>query len=272
MNMKFRKLVASEVEVRIGNVGKTGNGVSLLLYKDARVDQKLLDEVVGPMNWQKGYRRDEKGRLFCAVSVWDDEKKAWVSKEDVGIESYAESEKGEVSDAFKRSCFCWGIGRELYSAPFLWVSNSDCNISPKGNGYTCNDSFECTALEYDNAGNIVYVEILNRKTKKTLKFGTKPKAKTRTKKAEASSKTTEVPEETEAPKTSEAPEEEGNLDLSNDEDPASHKLVYNCSRTGMTLQEIFDKEGDKFLRGILTYARPDMEEDIPFVKKFLGVA
>lgn len=102
--MEFRKLRADEVTCRVSQVKP--NGVVLLLYKDARVDMNVLDETVGPMNWQKAYSRDNAN---CTVSIWDDEKKQWISKEDTGTESRTEAEKGLASDAFKRACFNWGI-------------------------------------------------------------------------------------------------------------------------------------------------------------------
>ncbi|MBR6271376.1 MAG: hypothetical protein IKR26_04410 [Lachnospiraceae bacterium] len=122
--VEARALRADEVEVRIGTAKKDGTGVSLLLYKDARCDMNMLDEIVGPGNWQKSYEMigDE---LYCTVSIWDDDKKTWVSKTDVGTESYTEAVKGRASDAFKRACVNWfGIGRELYTAPFIWISGA----------------------------------------------------------------------------------------------------------------------------------------------------
>lgn len=115
--MMFRDLRADEVECRIGTV-KEGKGVSLLLYKTARVDMDVLDETVGPLNWQKSYCRDNAN---CIVSIWDESKGQWISKEDTGTESNTEKEKGLASDSFKRACFNFGIGRELYSAPFIWI-------------------------------------------------------------------------------------------------------------------------------------------------------
>jgi hypothetical protein len=114
--LKFRPLRAREVDVRIGSM--KGNGASLLLYKDARVDMAVLDETVGPFNWQCAYSRDNAN---CTVSIWDAEKNQWIAKEDVGVPSNAEAEKGLASDSFKRACFKWGIGRELYETPFIWV-------------------------------------------------------------------------------------------------------------------------------------------------------
>ena len=128
MNLVFRNLRADEVELRAQTI--KGNGLSLLIYKDARADMNLLDEAVGPMNWQKEYSRDNRN---CKVSIWDDEKGQWISKEDTGTESNTEAEKGLASDSFKRACFNWGIGRELYTAPFIWISSDKCKIVDKGN-------------------------------------------------------------------------------------------------------------------------------------------
>lgn len=119
--MKFRNLRADEIECRISFVRE--NFVSLLLYKDARVDQNILDETVGAMNWQRHHSRDNAN---CIISIWDEEKKQWIEKEDTGTESATEKEKGIASDSFKRSGFNWGIGRELYTAPRIYIS--DCNI------------------------------------------------------------------------------------------------------------------------------------------------
>ena len=122
--MEFRALRADEIECRIGTVSKSGNGVSLLLYKDARCDMNILDETVGATNWQRHHSRDNAN---CIVEIWDAEKKTWVGKEDTGTESNTEAEKGLASDSFKRACFNWGIGRELYTAPFIFIPGADRN-------------------------------------------------------------------------------------------------------------------------------------------------
>ena len=120
-----RKLNADEISVRIGQVkyddAKKITGASLLLYKDARVDMKILDEMYGTFGWQKSYEKIGDS-LFCKISVFDTAKNQWISKEDVGTESTMEAAKGEASDAFKRAGFNFGIGRELYTAPFIWIS------------------------------------------------------------------------------------------------------------------------------------------------------
>lgn len=117
--ISIRPLKADEIDVRVGGVTEKHGGF-LLLYKDARCDMKILDEVFGPFNWQRKHENIE-GQLFCTVSVYDEQKKMWISKQDVGVESYSDEVKGRASDAFKRACFNFGIGRELYTAPFIWI-------------------------------------------------------------------------------------------------------------------------------------------------------
>lgn len=117
--LEFRMLKADEIDCRVGTT--TDKGVSLLLYKDARVDMRLLDEVVGAMNWKREHTLVN-GNLYCTVSIYNEATQQWVSKQDVGVESNTEKEKGQASDAFKRACFNWGIGRELYTSPFVWIN------------------------------------------------------------------------------------------------------------------------------------------------------
>lgn len=159
-NLSFRDLRADEIDCRIATVSKddAGNikGLSLLLYKDARCDMNILDETVGPYNWQRTHSRDNAN---CIVSIWDDEKKQWISKEDTGTESNTEAAKGLASDSFKRSCFNWGIGRELYTAPFIWIDKS--NISSKY------DKFAVQSIEIQDK-KIVSLTIFNLSTKKVV--------------------------------------------------------------------------------------------------------
>ena len=158
--MEFRKLKASEIDVRIATV--TEKGVSLLLYKDARCDMNILDESVGAENWQRNHELIN-GNLFCNVGIKTGGQ--WVWKQDVGTESYTEKEKGQASDSFKRACFNWGIGRELYTAPFIWMGKDDVNIEEIKGKKTCRDNFSVEVIEYD--GNAISkLIILDEKTKK----------------------------------------------------------------------------------------------------------
>lgn len=167
----FRLLRADEIDCRIATV--TQYGVQLLLYKDARCDQNILDETVGPMNWQRSHTRDNAN---CIVSIWDEKKDQWISKEDTGTESFTEKEKGLASDSFKRACFNWGIGRELYSAPQMYVKAKDCNIEEKNGKPTCKDYFKVEEIEYIDR-EICYVKVQNTKKNVYIEFGTPAEAK-----------------------------------------------------------------------------------------------
>lgn len=114
---EIRKLHADEIDARVSQIFESG--AVLLLYKDARVDQRILDETFGMFGWKRSHQ-EIMGNLYCTVEVWDVDKNQWIGKQDVGTESYTEAEKGQASDSFKRACFNWGIGRELYTAPFIW--------------------------------------------------------------------------------------------------------------------------------------------------------
>ena len=151
--IKFRDLREDEIDCRLQQVKE--NGVSLLLFKDARVDMNVLDETVGAENWQREHY-ECKGNLFCRVGIrcgepikmptWE-----WVWKSDCGTESNTEAQKGEASDSFKRACFNWGIGRELYTAPFIWIPADKCNIKQNNKGgFACYDKFEVEKIIIEN--------------------------------------------------------------------------------------------------------------------------
>lgn len=162
--IQFRKLKADEIECRIGQIKATG--LTLLLYKDARCDMNVLDETVGPLNWKREHTRDNRN---CIVSIYDEDKKEWVSKEDTGTESNTEADKGLASDSFKRACVNWGIGRELYTAPFIWVKKEDCNISAtSGDRFRCYDKFKVIKLTYKKNGDIDGLCIRNENTGKNV--------------------------------------------------------------------------------------------------------
>lgn len=159
--MEFRDLKAEEIDVRISHF--TEKGAILLLYKDARVDMQILDETVGAMNWQRKHTRENAN---CIIEIWDEDKKQWVGKEDTGTESFTEKEKGLASDSFKRAGFNWGIGRELYTSPFIFVFNGDINVN---NGKTY-DKFSVSHIEIKDK-KITELEIKN-DTKGKIVFST----------------------------------------------------------------------------------------------------
>jgi hypothetical protein len=170
----FRELRAEEIECRVAMCKITG--CSLLLYKDARADMIILDETVGAMNWKRSHARDNAN---CIVEIWDDKKSQWISKEDTGAESNTEKEKGLASDSFKRACFNWGIGRELYTAPFIWIKEVTLKEEEfQGRKkYSTYDKFKVTLIEYKDK-KIISLEIANANTGKVVyRLGVNPETK-----------------------------------------------------------------------------------------------
>lgn len=172
----IRLLTEREIDVRINQVKE--DKVQLLLYKDARVDMAILDETFGPMNWQRHHTRDNAN---CIISIYDEDKGCWVDKEDVGTESNTEAQKGLASDSFKRAGVNWGIGRELYTAPPIWVYAPNCTIKQNGKFFNCYDYFEVKEIGYNDQREINRLVIINSKTKNVVyemgKAAHKPKPK-----------------------------------------------------------------------------------------------
>lgn len=154
--IEFKDLEAEDVEVRVARC--TEKGCQLLLYKDARCDMRLLDAAASPEGWQCEYRRIG-DTLYCQVGIKCGSE--WVWKEDCGVPSNMEADKGEASDAFKRACTKWGIGRELYTAPFIWVPSDLCNLRKNQNGkLQCFDRFIVTKLAVEGK-RIADLEVVN---------------------------------------------------------------------------------------------------------------
>ncbi len=173
--LKFRDLTENEIEVRIGQI--TDKGVTLLLYKNARVDMDILDETVGALNWQREHY-ECKGNLFCRVGInvnYDNEEITdFIFKSDCGTESYTEKEKGEASDSFKRACVNWGIGKELYTSPFIYIFASGQDRKPNYNVYTkkdgkpaTNDKFIVEKIKIENK-KITGLAIVNKSLNKRV--------------------------------------------------------------------------------------------------------
>ena len=163
----IRLLKADEIECRIATINE--KGLSLLLYKDARVDQRILDETFGIFGWKRSHQCID-GNLYCTVEIYDKDSGEWISKQDVGTMSYSEKEKGQASDSFKRACFHWGIGRELYCAPFIWIPAGTAAIQSKESDsrnkekkYYCYDRFSVSSIEYNGDREISSLVIVNEK-------------------------------------------------------------------------------------------------------------
>ncbi len=167
----MRTLRADEIECRVAMVKRTNNGVgcSLLLYKDARCDMTMLDELYGAMNWQREHVIID-GRLYCNISVWDDKKKQWICKQDVGTESNTEKEKGQASDSFKRAGTNWGIGRELYTSPFIWIGLKDNEYAEKQGKLSCRQKFSVKEISYSDSRKIIHLVILDKDGNERYRF------------------------------------------------------------------------------------------------------
>ena len=187
----IRLLKADEIECRVAVIKE--NGLSLLLYKDARVDQKILDETFGIFGWKRSHQSIE-GNLYCTVEIFDKEKGEWVAKQDVGTTGYAEKEKSQASDSFKRACFNWGIGRELYTAPFIWIPAGKAAITYKEDQnkmkrFTCNDRFSVSSIRYNDDREISALVIVNESGEPVYELKEKGAGTTAARKGKAASGT-----------------------------------------------------------------------------------
>ena len=166
---EIRLLSKEDIDVRVAQTNIYNNNgqqvvkVNLLLYKNARVDMKILDELFTPMGWKRTHKLIG-DRLYCQVEVWDAEKKEWICKEDVGVESNTEAEKGQASDSFKRACVNWGIGRELYTAPRISIELNDKEYTRDQQGkIRVWASFSVKSIDYDTkTRTIISLEIQDR--------------------------------------------------------------------------------------------------------------
>ncbi|MBQ6501209.1 MAG: hypothetical protein IJI87_07545 [Mogibacterium sp.] len=227
--IEFRLLEADEIECRVGTV-KKGVGFSLLLYKDARCDMARLDELVGPMNWQRDHK-ELKGVIYCGVGVnrnYEDENKApeWVWKWDAGAESRTEKEKGESSDSFKRACVNLGIGRELYTAPFIWLYG-DVDNSIR---------YKVAEIGYDDARRINHLIIVEEKSGEevySFKNGKKSSKKSTPKKSESMD---ELTADFEASIN-------GDEVSTNTALPARHRIILFCNEHGLDAAQIGEQYG-----------------------------
>lgn len=171
MTKKFRNLHADEIECRVQQVDKQkGAWCSVLLYKNARCDMNMLDEVYGSNNWQRTHEVIN-GQLFCNVDIWDEEKHMWIRKQDVGTESNTEAEKGRASDSFKRACVNIGIGRELYTAPHIFISLGQGEAQ---NG-RMRTTFAVREIGYDDKNNINKLVIIDNRGAVRYELGAKIK-------------------------------------------------------------------------------------------------
>lgn len=171
---RIRNLHADEIECRVGSISDWG--ISLLLYKNARVDQAILDEAFGIYGWQRSHMMIGNS-LYCTVSIWDAEKQSWISKQDVGTTGEFEKEKSVASDSFKRACVNLGIGRELYTAPSIYIPASQIQMGEKDRKKYVKDRFSVKEIRVSEEREITGLVIENQKHVEVYRYGTvKPQA------------------------------------------------------------------------------------------------
>ena len=222
-----RLLKADEIECRISMINE--KGLSLLLYKDARVDQRILDETFGAFGWKRSHQCID-GNLYCTVEVFDKETMQWIAKQDVGTMGYTEKEKSQASDSFKRACFNWGIGRELYSAPFIWIPVGKASIQMKEGEdrkkrYYCNDRFSVESIAYNNDREISALVINNDKGQTVYELKAKADMGSRKEKVEPKGKK-------ESGQQKQEPKKEG---ISKEQ---MDSLQAELDRTGVTMETV----------------------------------
>lgn len=172
----MRKLTADEIECRVAQV--SSKGCSLLLYKTARVDRAILDEEFGQFGWQNDFKVID-GKMYGGIGIYSDDLAEWLWRWDCGTESNTEAEKGQASDCFKRAGFKWGIGVELYSAPFIWL-DIETKKNDKGKFELVDKyiKFQVIEIGYSDKGEINKLVIADDKGNKVFELGKKqPKKK-----------------------------------------------------------------------------------------------
>lgn len=246
----IRLLRADEIECRVSTINE--KGLSLFLFKDARVDQRILDETFTPFGWKRTHQCID-GNLYCTVEIWDEEKGQWIAKQDVGTTSYSEKEKGQASDSFKRACFNWGLGRELYTAPFIWVPATKVNIQRQGDRYTTSNKFFVHSIGYNLQREISALVIINQNGQKVFELKQKPerkqgqKSESQNRKPEKNSQKSEEQNQTQEDqkRKTEAKREKPEESPKTQEKPASDKqfmlLEKELKRTGISMEAVLSR-------------------------------
>lgn len=136
MNNELKKftlpLQPDEVEWKIGGQRTEKGFFKVLPYIDNRAVLNRLDSVFGPENWYNEFREvsatSEKGFL-CSLHIKLGDR--FISKTDGASETKGyEPIKGGISDAMKRAAGQWGLGRELYGYPDVYIKEIKPDVVP----------------------------------------------------------------------------------------------------------------------------------------------
>lgn len=118
---------ADEIEWRVQFIKKElfkGN-VSVVPYINNRCVMDRFDEAFGWDGWSNEIKEIAGGYLCkVTVKIGDIE----VSKVDGASKTDIEPEKGGISDAMKRCAVQFGLGRDLYRYPKVYIENTEQKI------------------------------------------------------------------------------------------------------------------------------------------------
>jgi hypothetical protein len=117
-------------EWRAERVGITNNKpwCNVVPYIKNRAIQERLDSVCGSENWKNEFVQWREKSQLCGISIYDDQKKEWVTKWDGADDTHFESTKGGLSASMKRAAVQWGIGRHLYEEKGKFA---ECSLEKK---------------------------------------------------------------------------------------------------------------------------------------------
>ena len=128
-----------DLEWRLQQANKERMQGLALAYVTNRAIQDRLDDVVGPENWHNDYKpwhsAGKKESQICGISIYNEERKEWITKWDGAEDTDIEAIKGGLSDSMKRAAVQWGIGRVLYKMDSVWV-----DIQARGNSFAIKSS------------------------------------------------------------------------------------------------------------------------------------
>jgi len=139
-------------------------------YLNSRAIQTRLDDVLGATNWKNTYSPWQDNAQICGLSIYDTERKEWITKWDGAENTDIEPVKGGLSDSFKRTTCLWGIGRYLYEIGGVWVE-----VIQRGKSKVIrDDQYSKLYAEYNTAIEKILKTMTNRGS--SLPAPTEPKA------------------------------------------------------------------------------------------------
>lgn len=142
-----RNLLENEIEIKV--IDCTLNEVMLGLYTKPQVVYELMNETYGSNNWTSEHTVIPKGDglvvMLCKISIYDEERQRWISRDDVGEPiGTLYPDKTQSTDAFKRACAQFGVAKELKTMPEPIVCRTFIPAKDKNNNEIKINGFQQT--------------------------------------------------------------------------------------------------------------------------------